>query len=775
MQGKMLEANVRFEEAFTLLETAHTLQPQNIYYTDALFERIWRNRLAIETKKINDTMGIGLRTKEPLVCPYSDIELAELISILVHQIRDNYTKDNLYKSNVFNKISSNLGTGIETFSGYFSNSVSVLNEQVRQINKESRKIWIDIKNDTFERHLANKEINQENLAMFKSKLVWISSDDPNELILNIKKAFNESVLPPEFGGRNFSIEARKRILDKGFLEELQMLSTLNIGITYLKDTRSTVIKLWYQYLKDLNKIDNTEINLISNLALMETQHLYNIAEEIEGNNLAYNTSKKLISELKGIDPEENGDETKERIISEINNIMLKNMTSAERGQIRKEMLSLLIEQRDIHNLALLRPCPRLGSRQSPTEADIRYDQIIDQIIKLFEAEKNDMQAIIALNCIKDEQFQTRGLSRESNVVIKETNKYVTILLTKENLPQKIKSSNPGISIYFQDEMLWVFFVSKGNRIYNEQDSWTTDIGLAGINLKQRKLTTIQQVKILTPKGIENSIGQITYNDKIVLSLFGTGIIVFPISNTNGQKQLITPKVYTRKNGLPSLSITSIAKADNNKLWIAYGGIEEESGLGLYDPQNEQWETVLCSTLKNDRAINTGQPFKITLLKYLDTNTLYIAVSDNSLNKLWESRLYKLDINTKETQYVRSFTSANSDEFADFMEMKRISIGNLRKEMFLVDSRFDDLIKRPLLIEGYLVLSTGDVYKNQFWARMGKSQILIAEKGKGFEEAEIIDNDLLNGKPVEKFISTPYGLIAIGEETVGLIETETVEK
>ena len=69
------------------------------------------------------------------------------------------------------------------------------------------------------------------------------------------------------------------------------------------------------------------------------------------------------------------------------------------------------------------------------------------------------------------------------------------------------------------------------------------------------------------------------------------------------------------------------------------------------------------------------------------------------------------------------------------------------------------------------MSTAAIHNDHLWARLGKSQIIIVEKDKSFEEAEIIDNNILDGEPVERFVSTPYGLVAIGNGIVGLIDTE----
>ena len=42
------------------------------------------------------------------------------------------------------------------------------------------------------------------------------------------------------------------------------------------------------------------------------------------------------------------------------------------------------------------------------------------------------------------------------------------------------------------------------------------------------------------------------------------------------------------------------------------------------------------------------------------------------------------------------------------------------------------------------LRTAAVYGNKLWARLGRSQLIAIHKGKGFEEAEVIDNNILNG-------------------------------
>ena len=92
------------------------------------------------------------------------------------------------------------------------------------------------------------------------------------------------------------------------------------------------------------------------------------------------------------------------------------------------------------------------------------------------------------------------------------------------------------------------------------------------------------------------------------------------------------------------------------------------------------------------------------------------------------------------------------------------------DFFLSESSTGKIPYGPYLF-GNLDLSTCAVQGDRLWARLGESQLIIIHKGKGFEEAEIIENNILNGDKVLRFFSTPYGLIAIGEGIVGLIETK----
>ena len=46
------------------------------------------------------------------------------------------------------------------------------------------------------------------------------------------------------------------------------------------------------------------------------------------------------------------------------------------------------------------------------------------------------------------------------------------------------------------------------------------------------------------------------------------------------------------------------------------------------------------------------------------------------------------------------------------------------------------------------------------------------RGATEDQVVVCENDWLDGRPVRTFLSTPYGLIAIGDRAVGLVDVTT---
>jgi hypothetical protein len=290
---------------------------------------------------------------------------------------------------------------------------------------------------------------------------------------------------------------------------------------------------------------------------------------------------------------------------------------------------------------------------------------------------------------------------------------------------------------------------------------------------------------------------VIFNDVPYLFLPHLGIVEISGTLSKGQSFIENPRLLTTKQGLPSLNITSMIKDSNEDfIWIAYGERDQESGLGRYNPINGEWESLFCSIIQGEPPFSNGSPYQIKSITSVNSDKLFFMVSG-----LVESGLWKLDTNTYQTEYIRNLsgelfndsdniwirTSSYLIKFDPVLEKNQVimreSSDILRRYPNRINNNYgleedlfvpDDFLKRvkvgSLGIAGDLDFSNSAIYNNRLWARFGKNQIIIAEQGKSFEEATIIENNILNGKPVLEFVSSPNGLFGIGEGIVGLIET-----
>ncbi|GAH35776.1 unnamed protein product, partial [marine sediment metagenome] len=406
----------------------------------------------------------------------------------------------------------------------------------------------------------------------------------------------------------------------------------------------------------------------------------------------------------------------------------------------------------------------------------------------------------ALSLIKDALIRISHKYPDLVAVDKVQNFEVTMLLSKEDWPYH-KNTFRYLRALLKGNMLWLAFAEPG-------------VGLAGINLTENRLASVQHVNcdrgtVLheNAKSIKIS-GSITgiadVGNECYISIRDVGLVRFPHNTAKSTEFQSSPRILTGEDGLPSVSITGMAAVDN-KLWIAYGGRGKESGLIIYGPQSGNWETVFCSSLNGDDPFSSGQTYAISSLTSGPKNKLFFLLGEREhdpkinyqLEQYWG--LWKINTDTKQAKHLW-----HDDQFPLILE----NIDDFGQSWWLRDVRslirFDPVSETAAFIMGWsrvlrkadpmpqlsqdlfvpkkieysftssgfiIDLRTAVVYQDKLWARLGESQLIILHKGKGFEEAEIIDNNILNGEKVLRFFSTPYGLIAIGEGTAGLIETQ----
>ena len=807
-KAQMLVAHGRDEEALPLFETSHALKPQNVNYNGALFTRIWEKRKNGE-----------------YISPYSDIEIAELVSHFVNQIYDGLSSGILSEQDV-QRWSKELGQSIQITAGYFASHVSVVNEEIKLLNRETRKVWIKINELSLQQQTSI--VNKLSKICDIVALTWLSSDDPNELFENLKKVFTKYIMPPELGGEIKVSKYRDHIFREALCKKYLDISF--VKSSHLKDTYFVVQELWQEYLKDMIDINDPVIQLNSCLMLSRTSGFPSKAEKEKAKyyiKIALKITRQQLHNTK--------DENRYFLTLPLSNIEKNmdnlNLTKDEIVEIWSEFYEPLIEKKDIEALAICSP-PRNEAMNSVLEdfillednTVVKYDseevtkkwyKLLKRIADVLESDTtNNKEVANALYKTQESIDKLRknknfsylaSLNEESNIVIpKEKSRIAVSQIFKTNQFKSTSSSTP-VTIFteIQNNMLWIANESHSNAFNKDSDGnrvTNVNVSLAGINLKENQLKSLWQTEL--PSLFYPQMTGLVINDNACyLSIINAGIVEFPGSKIESREQLSNPNIISINTGLPSNVITSIAM-DNDKLWIAYGDQNKESGLGLFDPQTKHWESIFCSTIEGESLFNSGNTYQIknliispkkevffscvfqsnnlsdkvslnekggglwriypeslTLERLLPVSGSSIDISDGKLLISASEYIIEYDVTLKEIKVIYGNIQHLLRRFSEYGV--NISVENLRNQ------NNKKRIESDLSV---INLSRSAFYRNKFWACLEEHQIIIVDQDKGFDEAMIIDNNILDGKPVEKFVSTPYGLVGIGDGIVGLIET-----
>lgn len=457
-QGQLLRNHQRNEDALAPLETAHALRPGNVYYTGGLFANEWDTR-SLEKGSF-----------------YSDLELAELVSLLVRQIRNGYANGKLPQSEVLLDFGQPLGYETDRrghLAGYFARPSSVSTDKIRHINRENRKIWTE----TVKEAVKNWDGSPKQSAFLKFT-AWVSSDEPEELIENLRETFSKFFIPREIGnGRRF-IEAR------GALIFPQLSIRVNeLEKTHLKGSAKKFQELWLLYLEDLTKVSDPIVRFASYVALSRHYGLgsyqpknYNTAK-----NYCKAAMKVLLKELKS--PNEpvgdmyGGDLDKWFIRSAMYRALIDSRSMHdpnERITIFTTIFNPLIEKSDARNVAIWSSAFKTDSlwyNIGDIEMAERYTHLLKRIEGVLKDSKDGWENT-ELNKIKDRLVKIRNEFPQLQPS-QEPRKFIAkMLLIKEDWPGK-SNTFKYTRLLLQGNMLWIAFAEPG-------------IGLAGIDLTEKK-------------------------------------------------------------------------------------------------------------------------------------------------------------------------------------------------------------------------------------------------------------------------------------------------
>ena len=837
-QGQMLTSHSRQGEAMILFETAHALQPENVFYTGKLFEIEWITR--DHSYLSSGFANIGYHF-------YTDIELAELVSVLVRQIYNSYEKDLININQICKSCGRYLG-GI-SFGGYFVEPMSVSSEQIRFINRENRKIWIK----TFDAALQKRQItiNFPQINNICASLSWISSDDPNELIVNVEKAFIKYVMPPELGGNIKSANERYQINDQAF--RLNPLSSLKRS-SFLNETYNDFIKLWEDFLRKQEGVENPTVlfNTYLDLSLMLS------SSGSDANEAEYYALKAL--DILSYELQQHDNQLIFMLKRQVNTMnqcleeaivlpVIGHKSDAKMVEIWSGVYEPLIEKKDALTLSIWDPglrANRVIHSGGSTEPKERWYELLERIAEVLQDDNGHKQSLAALSNIRDYQaklrsqypylFKTQSLKNTNvSILLNQEDWFVPLVLEKSSLSNQIQPEI--IQVKHDKNILWVAFLSDAD--FRPQPlksiAGSVNVSIAGINMQDRELIAMWQAEVMIPYfysgiAIPELSGLEIGNDVIYLGVKNVGIVEFRrnqkktkeyfidrdninvtsppgefpanlieyirnnFENSDGiafpqersriklplkkkQESYRKPKVYTDETGLPSVLISSIVM-DGNKLWVAYGDMGYESGLGIYEPETGKWESILCSIVKGDSPFSSGHPYQILNMRFIKPDKLIFIFLDrttgtqdaNKWNGLWKFNTtnHKLDHIAANFGFQSPVSQILRDAQEKWLLWPRNNISLIEFDIFT------EKITRaegwnPYAIK-YFQPSSSSIQDNILWGKWGKSQIIKIQIGKAIENAEIIDNNILDGEPVYKFVSTPYGLIGIGEGIVGLIET-----
>jgi hypothetical protein len=280
-------------------------------------------------------------------------------------------------------------------------------------------------------------------------------------------------------------------------------------------------------------------------------------------------------------------------------------------------------------------------------------------------------------------------------------------------------------------------------------------------------------------------------DHSYLTIQKVGLVQLPGYTQRGSGLLRDLRIITTADGLPTNIISAVADYDG-KLLLGYGTHDAECGLGIFDPRSGEWSTVFSSAIRGETVLERGRSYQVDdLIRRPEGYYFWVNMSDGRQ----PSGLWRLVPEAQTLEFLvklRGFLPRLVDlgdrlMVTDIDDMTVFDTANRAALRLLsgTDKAGDELwpLKdAPFFApsasgfgvfghyeHGHLSAATGTVHGGAFWARSGLHRIAVVEEGQAPEDGLVVDNNLLDGGPVLRFQSTPWGLLAIGVGSVGLIE------
>jgi hypothetical protein len=473
------------------------------------------------------------------------------------------------------------------------------------------------------------------------------------------------------------------------------------------------------------------------------------------------------------------------------------------------ILTPLVEAQDAQGLALWCPYKTPSGGGSPQVVS-QYFQVLQRAAKVLDGQRASPE-IARAHAFMEEYLTKMRLYVSRELWDPDTSQ------TAKNPPQErpnledlrrriLEALSPYHSVVMGIKNDLLVVVGLDNAVRNTRDQrYIVDVTC--IDLKAFALLAQQKI---SQQGSDNRIsagitGVSIIDDMAYVAVDGLGIIQLHTISRKGVRSADDCQILAEKEGLPFGSITGLAR-EGEKLWVAYGGQGRESGLGVYDPDSGQWQPVLCSTIAGDSPFSAGTPYTINRLALAAPNRLFFNAHlwvggvvgwqrtmydglwcmNTTTHKLGYRQLDPLDSMVRmedrglKCTWLLGVLDPVSRQAVILMAPPQgftpppdgtITAVLQRQTRFITEGVLRKFVPEYRTLGG-INLSSAAIHDDTLWAPLGTSRLVIMPRGATEEQIVVCENDWLDGRPVCTFLSTPHGLIAIGDRAVGLVDVTT---
>lgn len=688
------------------------------------------------------------------------------------------------------------------------------------MNRENRRIWFDVVDRALQTQPVNEKFPVWNFYG-RAALPWLSSDSPKEAMDNVRKVYGEILLPPDQGGTIGSPDLRCSVCQRFLLGRGPELSASALQESQFRGSEVQVRALWFAYLEELSRGSDPIVRFCAYAARAEASSYESDQASQTDLPLWWKAQNVLAEELHG-PASPLAELSKLQLCVRLKEIVVRALDKnpSELVAVWERVCQPLVESRNARALIWWDP----GSRCVPVDSDKlspsaarRFRDLLARIQEVLETDRSKAApqtrptmsggpklAGEVMGRVRDCRATLESRYQLSAPGAPRTN--VTMLLARKERPAPRPARFSEVQWQLLNQMLYVATAGEGGRL-----------ALARVDLTGQTPARLVRAKV-SAQG--NTLAGLAVREEAAyVAVRGSGVAVLPREAWNGSEVVSNLTVLTGQRGLPSISITGLTPSPEG-LWLAYGGPQAESGLGRYDTKTGQWETILCSTLKGEEPFSTGRPYGLIDLVWVSPNSLFFINCGRMFRDMlpWMG-LWRLNPATRSLKYygycgteeglmgyldaagkdcwcrgsdslIRLNTESDKAAYvlgAQWRPSSRRAVGTTRwldcqNDLFLAEASMgapkasaSRLGALPTLSfgtrdRGALDLSTCAIHHDELWAMWGTAQIAILRRGRSLEEARVLPNDILEGEAVRRFVSTPYGLVAIGDGVIGLVQT-----